>query len=309
VSLSVQIVLSGLAAGSVYGLLAVGYVLVYRLTGIVHFGLGAIVGLGVFIALFVTAGQGAVTQASASSWRFAAGLLVALVAIPLVTAGTYFGVIQQHVLRGSTLSWVAATVAIAFAIQSLVSVVFARPAYVFPDPLPFHEAGRNGIVSVAGATFQVRALFVIALGITLAAVVDYVTGHTRFGRGLEAIAQDAEGASLVGVPQDRYVGLAFGLVGAVAVVIAIAAAPSGPFSATTGILLGVKGLVAALVVGFRTPGRAFVAGLALGVVEAAIASGTIAGHGLGPSYREVLPLAVVLLLLALRGRAPALEPE
>ena len=56
-SLSLQIVLSGLAAGSVYGLLAVGYMLVYRLTGIVHFALGDLVGLGVFVALFVTAGQ------------------------------------------------------------------------------------------------------------------------------------------------------------------------------------------------------------------------------------------------------------
>ena len=54
---------------------------------------------------------------------------------------------------------------------------------------------------------------------------------------------------------------------------------------------------------------AFVAGLALGVVEAGIASGEISGHGLGPSYREVLPILVVLLLLAMRGRVRAPEPE
>ena len=87
-SLSLQIVLSGLAAGSVYGLLAVGYVLVYRLTGIVHFALGDLVGLGVFVALFVTAGQGAVTEATASSWRFVLGLLVALAVVPALTAAT-----------------------------------------------------------------------------------------------------------------------------------------------------------------------------------------------------------------------------
>jgi branched-subunit amino acid ABC-type transport system permease component len=204
---------------------------------------------------------------------------------------------------------VAATVAIAFAIQSFVSVVFARPAYVFPDPIPFHDAGRDGVVTVAGATFQLRSLYVIALGVVLALLVEYVVGRTPFGRGLQAIEQDDEGASVVGVPHDRFVGLAFGLVGAVAVVIAIAAAPSGPFSATTGMLLGVKGLVAALAVGFRSPMWAFVAGLALGVVEAGIASGTISGHGLGPAYREVVPIMVVLLLLALRGRARTLEPE
>src|SRR4051812_50076488 len=74
VSLWLQILLSGLAAGSVYGLLAIGHTLVYQLTGIVHFALGDLVGLGVFSALLVTAGTGPVTQASASSWRFALGV-------------------------------------------------------------------------------------------------------------------------------------------------------------------------------------------------------------------------------------------
>ena len=107
---------------------------------------------------------------------------------------------------------------------------------------------------------------------------------------------------MVGVPVDTYVALAFGLVGGVAVLIAVAAAPSGPFSIGTGTLLGLKGLIAALVVRFAGAWSAFAAGLVLGVVEAAIASGTVSGHGLGPAYREVLPLGAVLVLLALRDR-------
>src|SRR5581483_577991 len=104
-----------------------------------------------------------------------------------------------------------------------------------------------------------------------------------------------------------YVGLAFGLVWGLAVVIAVAAAPSGPFSVTTGALLGVKGLVAALAVGFVSPTRSFAAGLVLGVVESAIASGQLFGHGIGPSYREVLPIGFALLLLAYRARMRAPE--
>jgi branched-subunit amino acid ABC-type transport system permease component len=308
-SLTLQIVLSGLAAGSVYGLLAVGHTLVFRLTGIVHFALGDLVGLGVFIALFVTAGRGAVTQQSASSLRFVLGLAVALVATAALGSGSYFVVIHEYLQRGSTLGWVAGTTAIAFAIQSLLSVVFSRPAYVFPDPIPFYKARNDGIVSVGGATFQLRALFVIALGIALAVAITYVIKSTHFGRGLQAIAEDVEGARIVGVPLDRFVGLAFGMVGALAVVIAVAAAPSGPFSVTTGTFLGLKGLVAALVVGFGSPALAFVAGLGLGVVEAGIASGEISGHGLGPSYREVIPLSFALLLLALRVRATTAELE
>ena len=116
-------------------------------------------------------------------------------------------------------------------------------------------------------------------------------GRTRFGRGLQAIAQDADGR-----PRRRRPARPVrrrsrsALVGALAVVIADRRRPErAVLGRRPASLLGVKGLVAALVVGFRSPMWAFAAGLALGVVEAAIASGEISGHGIGPSYREVLP--------------------
>jgi branched-chain amino acid transport system permease protein len=302
VSLWVQIVLSGLAAGSVYGLIGIGHTLVHRLTGIVHFALGDLVGLGVFLTLLVTAGRGPVTQATASTGRFALGLAAALVVTTAIGVASYLVVIHPYLLRGSTMGWVAGSVAVAFAIQAFLAALFGRPAYVFPDPIPFHDAGSNGIVTVAGASFQVRSLFVIALGLALAWGVTATITRTRFGRGLHAVSEEMTGAHVVGVPVDAYVSLAFGLVAAVAVVIAVAAAPSGPFGVTTGTILGVKGLVVAVLVGFSTPWAAFAAGLGYGVVEAAIASGTIFGESLGPAYREVLPFAAVLVVLALRER-------
>jgi branched-chain amino acid transport system permease protein len=308
-SVWIQIVLSGLAAGSVYGLIGIGHTLIHRLTGIVHLALGDLVGLGVFLTLLVSAGRGPVTQATASSGRFVLALAVALLATTAIGLVSYIGVIHPYLVRGSTLGWVAGTVAIAFAIQALLGALFGRPAYVFPDPLPFHDAGRDGTVTVAGASFQVRSLFVIGLGFALAWGVNLVVTRTRFGRGLQAVAEDVEGAQVVGVPVDTYVPLAFGLVAAVAVVIAVAAAPSGPFAITTGTMLGLKGLIAAIVVGFSTSWGAFGAGLVIGVAEAAIASGTILGHGLGPAYREVLPLAFALLLVMVRGRAQSVEVE
>jgi branched-chain amino acid transport system permease protein len=309
VSLSLQILLSGLAAGSVYGLLAVGYTLVYRLTGIVHFALGDLVGLGVFTALLVTAGRGPITQASATSWRFAIALLIGIVVTAAVSWGTYDAFIRPYLSRGSIVGWVAASVAIAFAIQALLRAVFIRPAYVFPDPIPFHKAGNDGIVSVGGATFQLRSVFVIALGVLLAYGVTVLVTRTRFGRALQAISQDSTGARVVGIPVEPFVARAFALVGALAAVIAIAAAPSGPFSVTSGSLLGVKGLVAALIVGFSQPLLAFAAGLGVGVVEAAISSAEISGHGIGPAWREVIPIAFALVLLAARSRRQAPEAE
>jgi branched-chain amino acid transport system permease protein len=103
------------------------------------------------------------------------------------------------------------------------------------------------------------------------------------------------------------VALAFGLVGALAMIAAVAAAPGEAVTANTGTLLGLKGLVAALAVRFGPPLRAFAAGLVLGVVEAAIANVHLGGWELGPAYREVLPILFVLLLISLWPSREALE--
>ena len=230
-NLSLQILLSGLAAGSVYGLLAVGNTLVFRLTGIVHFALGDLVGLGVFLTLLVTVGRGPVTQAAASSWRFAARARRRAGRRPRrALGGPRLGVHPPVRRPRLDLGWVAASVAIAFAIEALLRVLFIRPAYVFPATRSGSTAGNDGIVSVGGATFQARSLFVIAVGIALAAGLSLLITRTRFGRGLQAISQDGDGARIVGVPVEPYVNWAFALVGVIAVVIAVVAAPSGPFS-------------------------------------------------------------------------------
>ena len=164
-------------------------------------------------------------------------------------------------------------------------------------------------MTVGGASLQVRSFFVIATAVVLAALAGLALDRTRFGRGLQAIAADADGARIVGVPVDTFVALAFGLAGGLAALAAIVAAPSGSVTVETGAILGLKGLVAALVVRFGSPLRAMVAGLALGVAEATIANAHIASLELGPAYRTVVPLALVLLFVALRPQLEALEEQ
>jgi hypothetical protein len=67
------------------------------------------------------------------------------------------------------IGWIAATIAIAYAVRSSIDVFFTRPSYVFPDPIPFRDVGEAGFVTVGGASVQVRAFFVIAVGVGLAA--------------------------------------------------------------------------------------------------------------------------------------------
>ncbi len=306
-TIALQVFVSGLAAGGVYGLFAAGYSLIYRLTGIIHFAFGDLVGLGIFATLLVLAGTSPVSQSGAHEPRFALAIVVGLAVCVLAGAGTYVGLVQPYLSRGSTIGWVAGTAAVAFAIRAVIGATFQRSSYVFPDPLPFHRVGTAGYIHFGGAQVQARAFFVAGLAIALALGSAWFLEHTRYGRALRAVADDREGARVVGVPVELLVTLAFALVGAIAMLAAVAAAPGEAVNANTGTLLGLKGLVAALAVRFGPPLWAFAAGLVLGVVEAAIANVHVGGWQLGPSYREVLPLAFVLLLISLRPSPEALE--
>jgi len=307
VTIALQVFVSGLAAGGVYGLFAAGYSLIYRLTGIIHFAFGDLVGLGIFATLLVLAGTSPVSQSGAHEPRFVVAIVVGLAVCVLAGAGTYVGLVQPYLSRGSTIGWVAGTAAVAFAIRAVIGATFQRSSYVFPDPLPFHRVGTAGYIHFGGAQVQARAFFVAGLAIALALGSAWFLERTRYGRALRAVADDREGARVVGVPVELLVTLAFALVGAIAMLAAVAAAPGEAVNANTGTLLGLKGLVAALAVRFGPPLWAFAAGLVLGVVEAAIANVHVGGWQLGPSYREVLPLAFVLLLISLRPSPEALE--
>jgi branched-chain amino acid transport system permease protein len=301
VAVALQILASGFAAGSVYGLVAVGHSLVFRLTGVVHFAFGELIALGVFVTLLVAAGSGPVSQTSVGGGRFLLALAIGLLVTAAASAGSYFLAIEPYRARGSVIGWVGASLAVAFAVRTLLVVFFDRPAYVFPDPLPFRRIADGGFWHIGGATIQVRTIFVAVAALALAGLGGALLQRTRFGRALEAIAQDFDAAVLVGLPVARLVGLAFALAGVWAGLAAILAAPSGAFDVDAAARYGLYGLLAAAVVWFD-PRRALSAGIALGLIQATVTSAHVGGFELGPAYRDVIPLALGLLLFAWRAR-------
>ena len=152
-----QILASGFAAGAVYGLVAVGHSLIFRLTGVVHFAFGELIALGVFTTLVVAAGSGPVSQTSVGGGRFILALVVGLLVTAAASTGSYFLAIEPYRARGSVVGWVAASLAVAYVIRTLLLVFFDRPAYVFPDPLTFRKLGDDGFWHVGGATIEARS--------------------------------------------------------------------------------------------------------------------------------------------------------
>jgi branched-chain amino acid transport system permease protein len=179
-------------------------------------------------------------------------------------------------------------------VRTLLVVFFDRPAYVFPDPLPF------GVWRIGSVTIQQRSLFVAGAALALAAAGAWLLTRTRFGRALEAIAQDFEAARVVGLPVTRLVGVAFALAGVWAGLAAILAAPSAAFDVDAAARYGLYGLLAALIVWFE-PRRALAVGVAVGLVQAIVTSAHVGGAELGPAYRDVIPFALGLALVALRA--------
>jgi branched-chain amino acid transport system permease protein len=303
VPLFVQVVVTGLAAGAVYGLVAVGTSLAYRLTGVVPFALGDLVGLAVLATLTVEGGTGPVTATNVPIWRTVAGLAAGLAVAIVAGVLLYWLAVRPFLRQRSTIGWVGAMVAAAFAMHGILEAAFVRRAYVFPDPFPFDRVGNGGAISLGGgATVQARAFLVIGAGVALAAAASAVLGRSRQGRALQAVAMDLDAADTVGLPVDRLLALAFAGMGAVAALAAVVAAPGVPVNADTGALLGLKGLAAALIAGFGSPWRSFAAGLAIGLLESAVATFHVGGFQLGPSWRDVAPLLVAVVVAVVAGR-------
>jgi branched-chain amino acid transport system permease protein len=300
VSLAIQVLFTGLSAGGVYGLIAIGHSLIYRLTGIVHFALGDLIALGAFATLLVAAGTAPLTTETVAGGRTALAIVVGVVVCVAAGALGYFAVVQPYLASGSAVGWVVATLALGFAIRAALDAIFSRPAYVFPDPVSFGGVGDNGLVTIGGAQVHVRSFAVLAVAVAMAAGAAWILQRTRFGRSLRAIADDPEGAALVGIAVERTRALAFGLAGGIAALAVVVAAPGAPFDPSSGALLGLKGLVAAVLVRFAGLWAAFAAGLGLGIVEAALGTGLL-GHVHGLTlYRELIPLAAAIVVLAVR---------
>ncbi|MFL5797301.1 MAG: ABC transporter permease subunit [Actinomycetota bacterium] len=306
-SLIVQVLVSGLAAGAVYGLVAVGTSLAYRLTGVVPFALGDLVGLSVLVTLAVAGGTGPVTATNVSPVRYGLGLVAGLAVAVAAGLALYAFAVRPFLRRRSTIGWVGAMVAAAFAVHGFLAAAFVRDSYVFPDLLPFDRIGRGGAISVGGgATVQARAFLVIAVGVALAAGAVFVLRRSRHGLALQAVAMDLDAADAVGLPVDRLLALAFAGTGAIAALAAVLAAPGAPVSADTGALIGLKGLAAALLAGFGSPWRSFGGGLVVGLVEAGVVTLHVGALRLGAQWRDVAPLVLVVAVAVAsggRGRA------
>ena len=289
--LLLQVFVTGLAAGAAYGLVAIGFSLVYRLTGVLQLAHGDLVGGATFLVLALVAGTEPVTRTSVGFWPLLGVSLMAVALSAAAGGGLYLGILRPAFRRRSTVSWVAAVVAVAFAIEGVLAAAFPREGYVFPDLFP----GGRPIHLGGGATIPVRALWLLAVALVIALAASRWLARSQPGRAMAAIADDPLAAEIIGLPVDRLVAAGFAIATGLAAVAGIVIAPAGALTPQTGLLLGLKGIAAALVGRLGSPLRVLGAGLALGVVEEAVTTLSI---GPGPAWRDLTPLLIAVAVAA-----------
>lgn len=313
---ALQAFLSGLALGTAYGLIAMGFSLVYRLTGVISFAHGDLVVGGVFIGVLVVLGSTPV--AAALDVVHSVGLAVLIVAAgAALSAGVYLVAVRPFLpgvghrsTRGDVLGWVAGGLAAGLLIREVLGLVLTQDAYAVPDPLRLGSLTPSGVLQLpGGGTVAVRTLGVIGIGLAVGILVERLLVLTPVGTAMKAVSEDPTAAALLGLPVRRLVLVAFVVAGALAGLAGLLISPDRSLGVDDGAVLGLKAMAAALVGGLGSVRGALAGGLALGVIESFVVASSV----LGPHYADVVPLAILLIVLALgrRGlRSPLREdPE
>jgi branched-subunit amino acid ABC-type transport system permease component len=300
---ALQALVSGVSIGVVYGLVGLGFTLVYRLTRVYAFAHGDLVVGAVFVSVLAVVGSTPVARAPSVAASIGLAVLVPVVGAVL-SGATYLIAVRPYLggvgaASGEAIGWVAGGIAAGLAIREGLGLVFTQQAYAIPDPLHLSALTSSGVVSLAGgATVPVYTFGVLGIGLVIAVLAHELVERGRFGRALRATSDDAETAALLGVPVGRVVLIAFLVAGLLAGVAGLlsAPAPGRSLSVDAGVILGLKGVTAALLGGFGSIRGALVGGVLVGVIE----QYAVAWSHLGAAYADVLPLAILVIVIAVR---------
>jgi branched-chain amino acid transport system permease protein len=283
-----QQLINGLTLGSIYGLIAIGYTMVYGIIGMINFAHGDIFMVGAFIALIAFL---ALTAIGLTAVPLAL-LLVLLMAMAL--AALYGWTVERFAyrpLRGSfRLAPLISAIGMSIVLQNYIQV--AQGARV--KPLPPLVTGGHMLLEHDGFGVQISniQIIIVVLTVALMAVFSWLVAQTRLGREMRACEQDLKMASLVGVDTDRTIALTFVIGAALASVAGLMyLLYYGVIDFYMGFVAGVKAFTAAVLGGIGSLPGAMVGGLLIGLIE------TFWSAYFSIEYKDVAAFSVLVLVL------------
>ena len=275
-----QIALSGIAVGCIYGLIGIGFCVIYNASGIVNFAQGAFVMLGGMITFsaFKTMGMPLVVAAALAT------VLVALSGI----------VIERIVVRplwdrkATMFVMILATLAVQIVIERLTLIVAGDQPKTLPQftDLPPMRLG--------GIAISYQFLWIVAVSVLLIVLLDQFFRRTKTGKAMRACAVNREAAALQGINVSRMLALSFALSAALGAIAGVLITPTQYTAFNVGVPFAISGFIAAIVGGFGRPLGAFMGGIMLGLVQ------SVAIVTFGSGLKNVAALSVLLIFLFIR---------
>ncbi len=291
--------ISGLAQGSMYGMIALGYSLVYGVLGFINFAHGEVFMSGALVSFFA-----ADAFATAGIWESQPVLALGFTILVAMATSTIVAVLTERIayrrLRGSPrLIPLITSIGMSFFIRYTFRGLFGDSFKTYPAA-PGVLEGRATIFGVEILKTQLTVIVVTAVSMV---VLYQFVARTRMGRAMRAIAEDREIAALMGVNVDRVISLTFAVGGAMAGIAGVLwALLFRQVHFLTGFLPGIKGFTAAVVGGIGNMAGAYVGGLAIGLVESVGPLLVLDGWGIPAvsQLKDVVAFSALVLVLIYR---------
>jgi branched-chain amino acid transport system permease protein len=283
-----QQLINGIALGSIYGLVAIGYTMVYGIIGMINFAHGDVFMVGAFLALIAFLALLAIGVTA-----IPLALFLVLIIAMLLTALYGWAVerLAYRPLRGShRLAPLISAIGMSIILQNYVQI--AQGARV--KPLPPLIPGSYTLIESGGFAVQVSNVQIIIVVTTLALMTlfSWLVSATRLGRNMRACEQDLKMASLVGVDIDRTISLTFVIGAALAAVAGIMyLLYYGVIDFFIGFIAGVKAFTAAVLGGIGSLPGAMLGGLLIGLIE------TFWSAYFSAEYKDVAAFSILVLVL------------
>lgn len=271
-----QLVISGVAQGCIYGLIALGFVLIYKATETVSFAQGELMMLGAFLGL------AAMTMMGFPFWIAVPAAIAAMAVFGLLLET----VVIRPILGQPAFSIVMLTIGIGYVARGLITMIPGIGTETHTLAVPYKDMVWNA----GGLVLNVEQMVVIAATALLCALLFAIFRYSKIGIAMQAASQNQLAAYYMGIPVKRLNSLVWGLAAAVAGIAGLLLAPITFVHANMG-FIGLKAFPAAVVGGFGSLPGAIVGGLIIGVVE------SLSGFYLPEGFKDIAAYIVVLVVL------------
>ena len=272
-----QLALNGLAVGCIYGLVALGFVLIYKATELVNFAQGDLLMLGAFVCYMFVVWYGV------GYWT-AFALAVVIVAL---FGAVLDATVLRRVIGQPQFAVVMLTIGLGSMFRSFASLTWGSEIYTLPTPWSARTTRLGGV------TVSHEYVAIIVGTVLLCALLYAFFTYSRVGVAMQAASQNQLAAYYMGIPVKRMFSLIWAISAGVAAIAGVLLAPVSLIDINLG-FIGLKAFAAAVLGGFGQAGGAMVGGLLLGLVE------TIAAFYVSSAYKDIVAYSLLILILLVR---------